>query len=225
MSKFILGTAQFGIPNYGIKHDGQPSVEEIEKIAQVAWDGGIRTIHTSWQYNLPRVCDAIFDGFERVEKDKVNPQTFRWNDKIGYSLYNTDQLKSVFEQMPLIVPANILDKRFLRFKTYNVILIARSVFLQGLLLMDELPIWIPSDVNSKMDEFRIICKSYGLKPYEAALGWVLGLDEIDKVIIGVNSADQLAQLLEVEPLKWDYNFSITDEDVLDPRRWPNAGIS
>ena len=41
MQKLILGTAQFGIPNYGIKHDGQPSIKEIEKITQIAWDGGI----------------------------------------------------------------------------------------------------------------------------------------------------------------------------------------
>ena len=66
------------------------------------------------------------------------------------------------------------------------------------------------------------CKADYLELYEAALGYILGIDEIDKIIVGVNSAKQLNQLLAVKPLKWDYDFSITDENVLDPRKWPKT---
>ncbi len=222
MTKLILGTAQFG-QDYGIKHDEQPSEQEIEKIAQVAWTGGIRTIHTSWQYNLPKICDAIFDQFEKIEKDRNYPETFNWHDgdnirTVGISAYNPDEIKTIV--FDICVPVNVLDKRWLGLKHPNYKLIARSVFLQGLLLMWILPQWVSQEASKKIEGFHAIHGKMKLRPYEAALGYVLGLEEVDHVIVGVNSAKQLEELLEVKPLKWDYDFSIQDENILDPRRWP-----
>jgi aryl-alcohol dehydrogenase-like predicted oxidoreductase len=224
MTKLILGTAQFG-SDYGVKHDGQPSEKEIEKIARVAWDGGIRTVHTSWQYGLPKICDAIFDQFEKIEKDREFPHLFKWgNDgvlsRLGMSAYNPDEIKNIVVDM--IVPVNVLDRRWLEFKNPKHKLIARSVFLQGLLLMDPdlMPDWVTDYGKTEIAFFQFECSQRRLAFYEAALGWVLGLDEVDYVIVGVNSTKQLEELLAVEPLKWDYDFSIQDENVLDPRRWP-----
>jgi aryl-alcohol dehydrogenase-like predicted oxidoreductase len=214
-NKLILGTAQFG-SDYGIKHDGQPSEKEIEKIARVAWDGGIRTIHTSWQYNLPKICDAIFEGFEKIEKDWISSY-FHFKNKMGQCVYDPNEVDLYLIQAPV----NILDKRFLNLKRDHIIH-ARSVFLQGLLLMDDIPKWISPVANMAINLFHLQCKAHGLQYYEAALGYVLGLDEIDHVIIGVNNAKQLEQVLQVKPLKWDYDFSITDENILDPRKWPKT---
>ncbi len=220
-TKLILGTASFG-SDYGIKHDGQPSIQGIEEIARIARDGGIRVIHTSWQYNLPKICEAIFNEFEWIKKDKAFPNLFSWESEysLGMSIYDPIEYHHFIGAEQVMVPINILDHRFLGRK-HNFILIARSVFLQGLLLMDKLPDWWTSGPGAfQIGNFRNTAFQHGLQPYEAALGWVLGLEEIDKIIVGVNSAKQLEQLLAVKPLIWDYDFSIGDEMVLDPRRWP-----
>jgi len=224
MTKLILGTAQFG-SDYGVKHDGQPSEKEIENIARVAWDGGIRVIHTSWQYGLPKICEAIFSEFEWIEKDKNDPDLFHWGERVGFSSYGQPMpWSSVLTMVNL--PINILGNHYLNFARWvrknDWTILVRSVFLQGLLLMEELPSWVQGQARAHIKLFHHICRKEQYEYYEAALGWVLGLDEIDKVIVGVNSARQLEQLLKVSPLKWDYDFSITDEMILDPRKWPKA---
>jgi aryl-alcohol dehydrogenase-like predicted oxidoreductase len=228
MTKLILGTASFGKP-YGIKGDPVPDEREIERIARTAWDGGIRIIHTSWQYRVPKICEAIFGEFEKIRKDRYNPKVLWCNHQQGMSIYEFKDWalspcgpESEFVQLPL----NIINREAVQwavdFRARGVSVHARSVFLQGLLLMDELPSWVNGQARAHIKLFHHVCRKEDYEPYEAALGWVLGLDEIDKVIVGVNSARQLEQLLKVSPLKWDYDFSITDENVLDPRKWPES---
>lgn len=220
MQKLILGTAQFGNIPYGIKGDGLVTEQEIEKIAQVAWDGGIRIIHTSWQYGLPKISEAIFSEFEWIRKYKDAKNLFRHDNRTGFCLYDPDDMLHLVNGNLIQIPINILDKRFLNLIKDGIIVHARSVFLQGLLLMKKLPPWIPVQVRAVIHDFKSKCYVMRLQEYEAALGWVLGLKEVDHVIVGVNSVEQLKQLLDVEPLQWEYNFSIQDENVLDPRRWP-----
>lgn len=218
MSKLILGTAQFG-SNYGIKKDGQPSIPETEKIARIAWDAGIRVIHTSWQYPFDGI--EYFYKFNKIEKDAGDPDYYWWDRGMGISIYGPESEEYLDGFDSIQFPLNILDTRCLRLKK-KVPFIARSVFLQGLLLMDELPRWISDSASESIGLFQAMARLSDLEYYEAALGWVLGLDEIDHVIVGVNSAEQLEQLVKVKPLKWDYDFSIHDEMVLDPRRWPKG---
>ncbi len=241
MSKLILGTAQFGQP-YGIKGDPVPSLKEIEKITQVAWDGGIREIYTYEKYGCDDIINKLFSNFSVIDKKGVYPDWFIWGGKIGLSIYEP---KEIFDELTVTpvwdiyqVPVNVLDtrfvKRFKKMKQDGIEIHARSVFLQGLLLMEDqficgnihpgLPEWVPKDVDLRIQAFHRACRTMGLKPYKAALGWVMGFDEIDKIIIGVNSAKQLEELLAVKPLKWAYDFSIDDENVLNPRRWPNCKI-
>ena len=73
-----------------------------------------------------------------------------WTSRIGASVYNSDQLalvESRFQPQLVQLPLNVLDRRpivsgmLARLKAAGVEIHARSVFLQGLLLMepDELP--------------------------------------------------------------------------------------
>ena len=130
MSKLILGSASFG-SDYGIKQDGQPSERELEKIASTAWNGGIRVIHTSWQYNLPKICEAIFSEFEWMIKD-THPEYFEWNGRMGLSVYSPEEIQEFDGEVDMLqIPVNILDGRFKYHKfhpTWTVI--ARSVFLR-----------------------------------------------------------------------------------------------
>jgi aryl-alcohol dehydrogenase-like predicted oxidoreductase len=235
MSRFILGTSQFG-SDYGIKQDGQPSLKEIEKIAHIAWDGEIRKIYAYDKYNCNDSVMSIFKDFFIIQKKGVLPDWFKDGSRIGLSVY---EIKEIEDEMRIYsysydiyqFPINVLDTRFLKYLNplkelgleIKPEIHARSIFLQGLLLMDltELPHkWINNEVYQQIKSFHLACIDHNLELHEAALGWVLGLKDVDYVIVGVNSAEQLKQLLEVKPLRWDYDFSIQDENILNPRKWP-----
>lgn len=232
MSKFILGTTQF-VSNYGIKQDGQPSLKEVEKIARLAWNSGIRSIYVYDEYGDQKIIKDVFKDFQPIIKKGVYPDWFEWNGKRGLSVYEVHEpATNIFKEWDAFqFPVNVLDHRFLKvmklLKKDGYEIHARSVFLQGLLLMKELPAWLNQEARIQIEQFHWACKNIcingkfiSLQPYEAALGWVLGLKDVDHVIVGVNSSEQLKQLLEVKPLQWDYDFSITDENVLNPRKWP-----
>jgi len=51
MSRLVMGTAQFGLPGYGIANrTGRPSFEQVCQMVQTAYDGGVRTIDTAAEY-------------------------------------------------------------------------------------------------------------------------------------------------------------------------------
>ena len=65
--------------------------------------------------------------------------------------------------------------------------------------------------------FLLAC---GLTLIQAALGFVLGLQEIDQVICGVNNAQQLREICEAVQVEVDSNelaeFAIADESIVNP---------
>ena len=217
MSKLILGTVQFG-QEYGIKQDGKPSEAEIERIAQIAKGAGIRTIFTAPAYKCDDIVAKYFSDFEVIEKIG-NTQEFKYGERYGLSVYDIQELMPMASHHNILnVPVNIFDNRFLFLtefrKRYGLEVHARSVFLQGLLLMENPPI-----AKGFVAEFHRACGVSKVTPIQAALGYVLGIQGIEKVVIGVNSAEQLSELIKVTPLYWNYDFHLHDERILDPRQW------
>jgi len=127
------------------------------------------------------------------------------------------------------IPLNILDRRLMesgwarRLKQQGTEVHVRSVFLQGLLLMPAScrpatfrrwwPIW------SIWDKWL---SNNGLTPLQACLRYVLMCDDIDRVVVGVDSADQLREILVAAqgPIDsipaWPHPI---DLDLLNPARW------
>lgn len=209
--KLALGTAAFG-QDYGINNDGQPSPLHIERILQLARQAGIDTVDTAPAYH----CQVDFDGFKVVQKtpyqgkcyallqhDPDAAPVFHDGIKCGISVYTPAQLKRALMFPVEIVqfPLNIADGRFLRFlpelRQRGIEIHVRSVFLQGALLSG----------------------AFGLPQLtvQECLGYVLAQD-VDRVVVGVNSVAQLRGLLEVEPRE-ARSLGITDERIIDPRKW------
>lgn len=124
--------------------------------------------------------------------------------QIGVSVYAPEQLEELTLTMELDLvqaPLNILDRRLVvsgwasRLKDLGTELHVRSVFLQGLLLMpsEKRPakfapwseIWI---------EWSLWLARTGLTPVQACLAYVLGVAEVDKVVVGVETPNQLNQI-------------------------------
>ncbi len=152
--------------------------------------------------------------------------------KIGVSIYSPTELDSIFEEMHFDIvqaPFSILDRRLVnsgwlkRLRDANVEVHIRSIFLQGLLLMSNArrpqkfdrwqSIW--SEWNRWLEENR-------LTPLEACLGYVLSIDDVDRVVIGVDSHAQLCEIFSsmnqrnLSLPKWPENM---DMELLHPAHW------
>lgn len=152
--------------------------------------------------------------------------------RIGVSVYSPDELEKIpcLAELDVIqAPLNVLDSRFVEESvTENLLanqldLHARSIFLQGLLLMSEserpkfFDRW--SNTFRELDQFAIKNKASIL---ELCLQFALQHPEAKKIVVGVDSAEQLRDLVKASGAnvsrKFDL-FSRVDEELLDPRRW------
>ena len=153
--------------------------------------------------------------------------------KIGFSIYRPQELDLVFRKFkPDIIqtPYNLLDQRIKLsgwldiLKKENVEVHARSIFLQGLLLMDS------KDINEKFGqwskEFKKLFNWFNFKGFsklEGCLYFAFSEPKIDKFVIGTNSEMELAQIINV--LKnsknevFDYSSNIDDQNLLEPMNW------
>ncbi len=153
-------------------------------------------------------------------------------EKIGVSIYEGWEVDAVMERfhMDIVqVPVNVFDQRLLitgrlaALKNGGVELHARSVFLQGLLVMD------PGSLPAGLDGARIPLQAFhqfaagnGITPLQAALGFVTGLPEVDVVLCGVNDVSQLNSILEATyPMASDRfsHLTVSDSILLNPSKW------
>ena len=127
--------------------------------------------------------------------------------KIGVSVYEPfEAIEAIVNpQIDIVqIPCNVLDNRwekagvFEKAKAQGKEIQARSVFLQGLLLMD------PKDAEAKVagsgvyvEEFQKISKTHGFTPKEAAFLFILGNENISQVVFGVDNAEQLDEIVEI----------------------------
>lgn len=152
--------------------------------------------------------------------------------KIGVSVYNPDELESIWNVFtPDIVqaPLNIMDRRLessgwlSRLKSTGVEVHTRSCFLQGLLLMS------PEDRPSRFSKWQKLFYEWDLwleessiSPVKACLDYVLSHDEVDYTVVGVESVVQLEEIIsytDAPKIKVPDSISCSDEDLVNPSRW------
>jgi len=153
--------------------------------------------------------------------------------KIGVSIYSPDELEVVCDKIKIDLvqaPLNVIDRRMEttgwldRLKDDGVEVHTRSVFLQGLLLMERTKIpQMFSRWSSLWDEWHEKLKVLGVSPLAASLAYPLSLEQVDKVIVGVDSAVQLSEILQVvENANEGPDTSFmrsTDLDLINPSNW------
>jgi len=153
-------------------------------------------------------------------------------EKIGVSVYEPAEMNTLFSsfQFDLIqTPFNILDRRFVtsgcfkRCKQAGIEIHVRSIFLQGLLLMEAVK--RPAIFNkwqSLWNKWHLWLHSQALTPLQACIGFALSQAEIDSVIVGVDSSEQLQQILDVAKMSQSIgypSFEIEDLQLLNPSNW------
>ena len=151
--------------------------------------------------------------------------------KIGYTLYNTEELEGLYKFFkPDIVqiPYSIVDKRFEKknwiTKMYNegVEIHVRSVFLQGLLLVniESLPKKFQKYKNF-FEKFDLWVNKKKISKLQACLGPILYDKRIAKVVVGISSSKNLAQINNIKAKKIFYPewFKLKNRKLLDPSCW------
>lgn len=152
--------------------------------------------------------------------------------KIGLSIYSpTDLIKlhPYFEFDLVQSPFNLLDSRLVdsgwlsRLKEDGVEVHVRSIFLQGLLLMDSCtrPKYF-SRWQSIWNEWERWLDSTNTSRLECCLGSVISNSQIDKIVVGVDSLSQLQEILDASEgsiVKTPNNVSCQDQELLNPSLW------
>jgi aryl-alcohol dehydrogenase-like predicted oxidoreductase len=152
--------------------------------------------------------------------------------KIGISVYAPEELERLCEffQFDIVqVPCNLIDRRFIdsglihRLAEKGIEVHVRSVFLQGLLLMqaherpNKFSRW--SSLWMRLDAWL---KEVNLTPLEACLAFVFSSPQISNIIVGVESEAQLQQILyaaNLGQIEVPDELACQDLTLLDPSRW------
>ena len=152
--------------------------------------------------------------------------------KIGVSIYAPEDLDALWPhfRFDLIqAPFNVLDRRLqtsgwlARLHQSGVTVHVRSIFLQGLLLMEadrrpeKFHRW-----KSLWDEWHDWLDTQTLTPVKACLGFALSDPKVDRVVVGVDNLKQLKEILMLSatPVKKPPRALATeDPDLINPFRW------
>ena len=149
--------------------------------------------------NLLQVgSDKIFNQLNVFKKEGLIK-------KIGVSVYSYKQLQLILDNFDIDLvqlPFNIIDRRLIDnslfeiLKSKGVEIHVRSVFLQGLLLMDK------RNRPNKFSQWRDLWKLWhewlhdnNLTALEATVRYVVSMSEITKVLVGIDSKSQLEEIV------------------------------
>lgn len=153
-------------------------------------------------------------------------------EKIGVSIYGPEELDALWSryQFGLVqAPFNIVDRRLItsgwltRLHQAGVEVHVRSIFLQGLLLMEAAK--QPATFNQwtpLWERWYRWLKTQSLTPLQACLSFALSQPGIDRVLVGVDSLKHLQEILDcggisaVEPPE---NLMSEDKNLINPFQW------
>lgn len=183
---------------------------------------------------LHHADDLLSPGGDLLFEEMRRLSTAGLVEKIGVSVYTAGQIDSVLTNIvPDLVqlPVNILDQRLIqggylaKLKDLGVEIHARSVFLQGLLLMDTAA--LPGSLailQSHIKQLETFLDEHSLTRLQGALMFMAQQPELDTVLVGVCSGDQLMDILRAAQALPDdtidmTRFALSDERYLNPSQW------
>ena len=153
--------------------------------------------------------------------------------KVGVSIYSPEILGEISKRMHLDIvqaPFNIFDQQIMssgwsdKLKSNNTEIYTRSVFLQGLLLMQKsrLPKYFQHNWPDLFNSWYKFLATNEVDAVDIALDFVLKQNWIDKVVVGVDSLSQLRSLLEVEKSSIAMDppkLECSDRNLINPSNW------
>lgn len=201
--------------------------------------GSLQRLNVSTLYGLLLHCpqqlldesgDRLYRALQQMKYDGLV-------QKIGISIYSPRELDALCDHYDFDLvqaPFNLLDRRLIetgwltRMAKQGTEIHVRSVFLQGLLLMrgDARPKKF-SQWESLWSDFDAWLTSSNQSPLQACLRYALSFSEITKVIVGVDSVEQLNEVMlaaDGSALDAPAEIQTNDINLLNPANWPSLGV-
>lgn len=158
--------------------------------------------------------------------------------KIGVSVYHPSDLESiwpVFQPDLVQLPLNVFDQRMItsgwldRLHCAAVEVHARSVFLQGLLLLPpaRLPAWCQT-WSQAFSLWHQWTSRLEITPLQAALSFALQQPQLARVVVGIDHISHCRELIEIakdmltrqiHPAHFE-QLAQNDENLINPTLWP-----
>ena len=226
-SEQVLG--EIGINGFQVITKTEPLTSGVNKVIQ-AFIKSIDSLEVECVEGLlirakdikDKDIDTLYSELYKLKQDKLI-------NKIGFSAYSPEQVDSLlinFDFDLIQVPLNIFDVRLAgggqlnALKDKDVEIHARSIFLQGILLdIDNLPKYFNS-WKEQFYEYHLMVQESGMSLLEYALNFVLNISEIDKVIVGVNSKQQLEEIVQAASGQFTSEaYPINEIKLLNPSLW------
>ena len=153
--------------------------------------------------------------------------------KIGVSIYQPSVLEDIIKKVPIDIvqaPLNVVDTCIVSSKWLDKLdragikVHARSIFMQGLLLMDRES--IPKKFNRwafLWDHWHQKLKTHDLDALTQCVSFANSISKIDRVIVGIESSLQFKQILNAidlgcSPSDWS-EMSSDDQMLINPSNW------
>ena len=184
---------------------------------------------------LHDVENLFSENADLIYKNLCKLKSLGLTKHIGISVYSPEQLLKIIENYDFDVaqiPINVIDRRLLQSETIKKIknnsikIHARSIFLQGLLLMshDDLP----QNFNKWKEiffQFDDWCKDNSISKLEACVQFVKKHDFVSKIVVGVDSYENLVDidrtynLESFNAISIPSSISSNDENLVNPTFW------
>jgi len=212
----------------------QPNLEDISGNVERIFQNSLKTLNIEKMHGfiLHDSKQLVSRHGECIYRTLADLKQQGLIEKIGVSIYSPvtlDELVPHYDFDIVQAPFNILDQRMLssgwmtRLRSMNTELHVRSIFLQGLLLMNskDRPYYFNkwAKLWRRLEEWLRESK---LMPLDACVRFINQFEKINQLIVGVDNKEQLAQIIlasEMPPLKVpDYLIS-DDEDLINPSNW------
>ena len=147
--------------------------------------------------------------------------------ELGTSIYEISELnkndmkKFTTYQVPLNI-ANQVDYR--KFFSKKNKIIARSIFLQGLLLNPRTNKLLDYDLELSLKRYFLLLRKNNYNKIKIAVSYIDNISYISNYIIGVDNKKQLKMILNLDLIKLRKNFcnkifEYFSKKNLDPRKW------
>jgi aryl-alcohol dehydrogenase-like predicted oxidoreductase len=151
---------------------------------------------------------------------------------VGISVYNLNELKqfnAIFPASVVQCPINPFNQAFLTTETQDYFMEnkievhARSLFLQGVLLAESLPISL-SSLAPQFDIFKRLVKDSFLTPLNFLMAWANSQKQIKRWIFGVSSLNDFNEIADsaVTSSLFVPNVDVLkniENPLIDPRNW------
>lgn len=170
-------------------------------------------------------AEKLFDSLEELKKNGDI-------SKIGVSVYDPMQLEYIIKRFSIDLvqlPFNIFDRRMIDSGMFEILskkkieIHSRSVFLQGLLLMNS------HSRPKKFDQWNKLWTLWSewlndnnLSALEASLRYAISVSEISNILVGVETKKQLKEIFEASSgylPEIPHELCSYDELLLNPSNW------